>query len=67
MVENIFRWFGYVERKYVDYIVRRIYHVEIIQTYRDRGWPRKVIREIITKDLEINKLDTNIVLNKTLW
>lgn len=36
-------------------------------TTRGRGIPRKPIREIIKKDLEINKFDRNLVLDKSLW
>ena len=32
-----------------------------------RGRPKKTIREVIKKDLEINGLDRNIVLDRTLW
>lgn len=34
---------------------------------RGRGRPRKTIREIINKDLVINDLDRNMVLDRTLW
>jgi hypothetical protein len=41
--------------------------MEDSQITRGRERPRKTIRETIRKDLEINKLDPNIVYNRTLW
>ncbi|KHN23476.1 hypothetical protein glysoja_042611, partial [Glycine soja] len=32
-----------------------------------RGRPKKTIREVIKKDLEINGLDRSMVLDRTLW
>ncbi|KAH1257802.1 putative ribonuclease H protein [Glycine max] len=67
MVENRFRWFGHVERRPVDSVVRRVDQMERRQTIRGRGRPKKTIREVIKKDLEINGLDRSMVLDRTLW
>lgn len=40
--------------------------MERTQTTRGRGRPRKTIREVIKKDFEINNLDINMVLDRTL-
>ena len=37
------------------------------QTIRDRGRPKKTIREVIKKDLELIDLDRIMVLYRTLW
>ncbi|KAH1202220.1 NADH dehydrogenase [ubiquinone] 1 beta subcomplex subunit 8, mitochondrial [Glycine max] len=60
MVENRLRWFGYVERRPVDSVVRRVDQMERRQTIRGRGRPKKTIREVIKKDLEINGLDRSM-------
>ncbi|KAL5157078.1 Outer envelope protein 64, mitochondrial [Glycine soja] len=57
VVENRLRWFGHVERRPVDSVVRRVDQMERRQTIRGRGRPKKTIREVIKKDLEINGLD----------
>lgn len=71
MVENRLRWFRYVEKKPADFVVRKVDQMERRQTIRERGRPRKTIRETIKKDLhldlEINDLDRNMVLDGTLW
>ncbi|KAL5184476.1 LINE-1 retrotransposable element ORF2 protein [Glycine soja] len=67
MVENRLRWFGHVERRPVDSVMRRVDQMERRQTIRDRGRPKKIIREVIKKDLELNDLDRSIVLDRTLW
>ncbi|KAH1193243.1 hypothetical protein GmHk_19G054335 [Glycine max] len=67
MVENRLRWFGHVERRPVDSVVRRVDQMERRQTIRGRGRPKKTIREVIKKDLEINGLDRSMVLDRTLW
>ncbi|KAL5165629.1 ADP-ribosylation factor 2 [Glycine soja] len=62
MVENRLRWFGHVERRPVDSVVRRVDQMERRQTIRGRGRPKKTIREVIKKDLEINGLDRSLML-----
>jgi hypothetical protein len=51
----------------VDFVVIRVDHMEGSQITRDRGRPRKTIGETITKYLEINELNRNMVLDRTLW
>jgi hypothetical protein len=41
MVETRFKWFGHVERRYVNSILRRVDHMERIQITRGGGRPRK--------------------------
>ncbi|KAL5143855.1 SPX domain-containing membrane protein [Glycine soja] len=45
MVEIRLRWFGHVERRPVDSVVRRVDQMERRQTIRGRGRPKKTIRE----------------------
>jgi len=66
LVENRLRWFRHVERRLVDVVVRRVDQMEESHVKRGRGRPRKTIRETITKDLEINELDPNMVYDRTL-
>jgi len=67
LVENRLRWFGHVERRPVDDVVRRVYQMEESQVKRGRGRPRKTIRKIIRKDVEVNKLDPNMIYDRTIW
>ncbi|KAH1208130.1 Secretory carrier-associated membrane protein 3 [Glycine max] len=64
MVENRLRWFGHVERRPVDSVVRRVDQMERRQTIRDRGRPKKTIREVIKKDLELNDLDRSMEVRR---
>jgi len=66
MMENRLRWFGHIERRPKDFVVRRVDQMEESQTSRGRGRPRKIIIETIRKDLEINELDQNMVYDRTL-
>ena len=54
-LETKLRWFGHVEKRPVDSVVRRVDQTEGSQITRGRGRPRKTIRETIRKDLEINE------------
>jgi hypothetical protein len=54
LVENRLRLFGHAERRVVDVVVRRVDQMEGSQVKRDRGRPRKTIRETIRKDLDVN-------------
>ncbi|KAH1262515.1 Craniofacial development protein 2 [Glycine max] len=62
---RMLRWM--CERRLVDSVVRRVDQMERRQTIRGRGRPKKTIREVIKKDLEINGLDRSMVLDRTLW
>jgi len=66
MVETRLRWFEHVERRPVDSVGRRGDQMEGSQITRGRGRPRKLIRETIKKDLEINKLEKDMVFDRTL-
>jgi len=65
MVETRLRWFRHVERRTVDFVVKRVDPMEGSQITRDRGRLIKTIRETIKNDLEINELDRNTVLFDT--
>jgi len=67
LVENWLRWFGHVERRPVDIVVRRVDQMEESHVKRGRGRPKKTIRETIMKDLEVNEFDSNLVYDRTLW
>lgn len=45
MVENKFRWFERVERKPINFVVRRVNQMKRSQTSRGRERLRKIIRE----------------------
>jgi hypothetical protein len=66
LVENRLRWFGHIERRPVDAVVRRIDQMEESHVKRGRGRPKKTIRETIRKDLEVNELNPNMVFDRTL-
>jgi len=51
LVENRLRWFGHVERRPVDAVVRIVDQMEESQVKRGRGRPMKTIRETIRNDL----------------
>jgi hypothetical protein len=46
MVETILGWFGHVERRLVDYAVRRVHQMNGNQITGGRGRPRKLLRKI---------------------
>lgn len=51
VLKNILKKFGHVERTLVDFVVGRVDQIERSQTIRERGRPRKIIREVIKNDL----------------
>jgi hypothetical protein len=46
MVETRLGWFGHVERRLVDYAVRRVHQMNGNQITGGRGRPRKLLRKI---------------------
>ena len=67
LVENRLIWFGHVERRPVDAVVRRVDQMEEGQVRRGRKRHKKTIRETIRNDLEDNELDPNLVYDRILW
>jgi ABC-type phosphate transport system auxiliary subunit len=65
MVETRFKWFGHVERRYVNSILRRVDHMERIQITRvEVEEDLERLRKTIKKDLQINnELDRNVVFD----
>jgi len=49
IVENRLRWFGNLERRPIDYVVRRVDPIDDDHITRDRGRPIKTIRQTIRK------------------
>ena len=66
LVENRLKWFGQVERRPVDAVVRRVDQMEESWVKRGRESFRKTIRETIRKDLEVNELYPSMVYDRTL-
>jgi len=66
-LETRLGWFGHVERRTMDSVVRRVDQMEKSQITRGRGRPRKTIRETIRKDLEMNELEKDMVFDRTPW
>lgn len=62
MVETRLVRFKQVEKRYV---IRREDQMEGSQTARYRGKPKKTVRKTIMKVLKINKLDRNIIFERT--
>lgn len=50
----------------MSFVVRKIGQMEGSQIARGRGILRKLIRETIKKDFEINELDRRVVFHRTL-
>jgi len=60
-VETRLRWFGHMERRPIDFVVRRVNKIEGSQITIGMRRPRKYIRETIKKDLKINVFDKVMV------
>ena len=50
----------------MDSVARRVDQMEGSQIPRGRGKPKKTITETITKDLEINELEKDMVFDRPL-
>jgi len=65
MVETRLRWFGHVERRHVDSIVKRVYQIEGSQITRCKSRSIKSIKETIKNDLRINEMEKNMIFDRT--
>lgn len=59
MVETRLKWFGHVERRPLDYLVKRVDQIEGSQI--TRGGQRLFLRQTIRNDPETKELDRNLV------
>lgn len=53
------RWFGHVKRKSID--------VERETDQKRQMKTKKIIKETIRNDLQVNEFDPNMVYHRTLW
>lgn len=67
MVETRLRWSGHVERRFIDFVARRVDQVRIVRSLEAAEDLEQLLRETINKDLESNELDQNIVYDRVLW
>ncbi|RXI00577.1 hypothetical protein DVH24_000811 [Malus domestica] len=51
--ENRLRWFGHVQRRSTDALVRRCDYGAEVQGRRGRGRPRKTLKKTLRKDLRV--------------
>jgi hypothetical protein len=61
MVETWFKWFWYVERRLVDFVVSSVDPMGSSQITGGGRRSRKTTRETIKKDLEIKELDRDMI------
>lgn len=66
MIKTRLRWYDHVERRPINFVVRKVDQVEGSQITRGKRGPRKIIRKTITKDLEINEFDRDMIFDTTL-
>ncbi|CAN6714712.1 unnamed protein product [Malus baccata var. baccata] len=67
MRENRLRWFGHVQRRPTDALVRRCDYGTELQGRRGRGRPRKTLEETLRKDLEYLDLMDDMTQNREQW
>ena len=65
--ENRLRWFGHIQRKPLDALVRKSDFLTIHGNARGRGRPKLTWIEIIKKDITICNLSVNLALNRIEW
>ena len=63
---NRLRWFEQIERRSLDYVIRTVDQMERSEIDRDRERSRKIIKEVIKKDLEFNNLDKIILMDRNI-
>ena len=64
MRENRLWWFGHIQRKPLDALIRKNDLLTIHGNAKDRGRPKLTWIEIIKKDITICNLSVNLALNR---
>ena len=67
MREIRLRWFNHVKRRSMDAPVRRCERINIHESKRGRGRPKKSLDEVIREDLKVVGLTKNMAQNKRQW
>ncbi|MED6113287.1 hypothetical protein PIB30_118922 [Stylosanthes scabra] len=67
MVELRLRWFGYVRRRPIEHSVRRVDEMEGGQWVNGRGRPKKIIHEVVKRDLHVNGLSVDMIYDRAQW
>lgn len=62
-MENGFKGYGHVERRQIDSVVRKVDQMNRRETIRGKERHRKIIREVIKEDIDINDLDRKIIFH----
>lgn len=67
MREDRLRWFGHVNRRWAEALVRRCESCAIASFMRGTGKPKKNWGEIIRQDMTHLQLARDMTLNRKLW
>ena len=66
MLENRLRWFGHVQRKTFDALVKRVESI-IVEGKRSRGKPKRTWDEQIRTDLHELNLSADLTRDRSSW
>ncbi|RXH71533.1 hypothetical protein DVH24_018888 [Malus domestica] len=65
--KNRLWWFGHVQRRPTDALVRRYDYGTEVQGRRDRGRPRKTLEETLRKDLQYLDPTEDMTQDRAQW
>ena len=61
MTEGRLRWFGHVQRRPIEALVRKVDQMVFNPIRRGRGRPKRTLGEIIKRDLELNNISEDLI------
>ncbi|GMP94361.1 hypothetical protein CsSME_00043841 [Camellia sinensis var. sinensis] len=65
--ENRLRWFGHIQRRPTEAVVKRCDTVTIDGSVRGRGRPRLTLTSVINRDMNLLNLTNEMAFDRTAW
>ncbi|CAL5439689.1 unnamed protein product [Camellia sinensis] len=65
--ENRLRWFGHIQRRPTDAVVKRCDAVTVDGSVRGRGRPRLTLTSVINRDMNLLNLTNEMAFDRAAW
>ncbi len=67
MRESYLRWFGHVQRRKINALVRKSELIQVKRTKKGEGRPKITLIEVVKNDMLINNITESMTLDRIEW
>ena len=65
--ENRLRWFGHIQRRPTEAVVKRRDVVTVDGSVRGQRWPKLTLVSVVNRDMDLLNLTNEMAFNKAVW